>query len=81
MKSTEVLLPQWGMEMVEGTLVRWLKAEGDQVTAGEVLVEVETDKVTASLEAPVSGVLKKIIVRDGATAQVRDIVAIIEEPG
>jgi pyruvate dehydrogenase E2 component (dihydrolipoamide acetyltransferase) len=77
--STEVLLPQWGMDMVEGTFTRWLKAEGDLVKQGDELAEVETDKVAASLEAPVSGVLKKIVVPAGETAAVRQVVAIIEE--
>jgi pyruvate dehydrogenase E2 component (dihydrolipoamide acetyltransferase) len=68
------------MDMVEGTFVRWLKAEGDVVEQGEELAEVETEKVTANLEAPVSGILKTIVVTAGQTAKVRQVVAIIEEP-
>jgi pyruvate dehydrogenase E2 component (dihydrolipoamide acetyltransferase) len=79
--STEVLLPQWGMEMVEGTFVRWLKAEGDTVAAGEALAEVESDKVNVSLEAPVAGRLAKILVPAGETAPIRAVVAIIDEAG
>jgi pyruvate/2-oxoglutarate dehydrogenase complex dihydrolipoamide acyltransferase (E2) component len=76
---TEVLLPQWGMDMVEGTFVRWLKSEGDEVSVGEALAEVESDKVSANLEAPVAGRLTRIVVPEGETAQVRDVVAIIDE--
>jgi pyruvate/2-oxoglutarate dehydrogenase complex dihydrolipoamide acyltransferase (E2) component len=67
------------MDMVEGTFLRWLKTEGDTVAAGEALAEVESDKVNATLEAPVAGTLKKIVVPAGQTAQVRDVVAVIEE--
>ena len=77
--SREVRLPQWGMNMVEGTIVRWLKAEGDVVAEGDPLAEVETDKVEANLEAPVAGTLTKIVVAEGETAQVRDVVAIIDD--
>jgi pyruvate dehydrogenase E2 component (dihydrolipoamide acetyltransferase) len=79
--STEVRLPQWGMDMVEGTIVEWLKAEGDVVSVGDPLAEVDTDKAVASLEAPVSGVLTKILTPTGETAKVRAVVAIIEEEG
>ncbi len=75
----EVPLPQWGMNMVEGTIVRWHKQPGDRVEKGEVLAEVETDKITSELEAPFSGVLTTILVGEGEVAQVRQNVAIIEE--
>lgn len=58
-----VLLPKWGMNMVEATVVEWLKAVGERVEAGEALVNVETDKVEATVEAPVSGVLTEIVAR------------------
>ena len=58
-----VVLPKWGMNMVEATVVEWLKAVGERVEAGEALVNVETDKVEATVEAPVSGVLTEIVAR------------------
>ncbi len=58
-----VVLPKWGMNMVEATVVEWLKAVGERVEAGEALVNVETDKVEATVEAPVSGVLSEIVAR------------------
>jgi pyruvate/2-oxoglutarate dehydrogenase complex dihydrolipoamide acyltransferase (E2) component len=77
--STEVRLPQWGMSMVEGTFVEWFKAEGDAVALGEPLAEVETDKATANLEAPVAGTLKQILVPTGTTVKIQAVVAIIDE--
>ena len=62
--ATEVILPKWGLTMEEGTLVSWLKEEGDRVEEGEVIAEVETEKITNNLEAPVSGVISKILVEE-----------------
>jgi pyruvate/2-oxoglutarate dehydrogenase complex dihydrolipoamide acyltransferase (E2) component len=61
---TEVILPKWGLTMEEGTLVSWLKREGDRVEAGEVIAQIETEKITNELEAPVSGVISKILVAE-----------------
>ena len=74
----EVRLPQWGMGMQEGTIVSWLKKEGDQVQRGEALVDIETAKVTETLEAPVSGTLTRIVVPDGEVIEVRALIAEIE---
>jgi pyruvate dehydrogenase E2 component (dihydrolipoamide acetyltransferase) len=54
---TEVIMPALGMAQEKGTLVKWLKAEGEAVTKGEPLMEVETDKATVEIEAPASGTL------------------------
>jgi pyruvate/2-oxoglutarate dehydrogenase complex dihydrolipoamide acyltransferase (E2) component len=62
--TTEIILPKWGLTMEEGTLVSWLKQEGDRVEAGEVIATVETEKITNDLEAPVSGVIRKIMVAE-----------------
>jgi pyruvate dehydrogenase E2 component (dihydrolipoamide acetyltransferase) len=69
------------MNMEEGTLVRWLKSEGDEVVAGEPLVEVETAKINDSLESPAGGVLRYILVPEGQTVAVRTVLAIIAAPG
>ncbi|MGI3786437.1 MAG: biotin/lipoyl-containing protein [Janthinobacterium lividum] len=75
----EVLLPQWGMGMSEGTITTWLKAVGDSVTEDEAIAEVDSEKVTEELEAPASGTLTEIIVQAGETVDVRTLVAIIDD--
>ena len=79
--ATEVILPQWGMNMQEGTLVRWLKQEGDTVVAGEPLVEVETSKIEDNLESPADGELRYILIPEGETIAVHTLLALIAEPG
>ena len=64
--------------MLDGDIVKWLKAEGDRVIQGEPLVEVETAKASASVEAPVSGKLVRVLVREGETAEVAQVLAEIE---
>jgi pyruvate/2-oxoglutarate dehydrogenase complex dihydrolipoamide acyltransferase (E2) component len=63
--ATEVKLPRLGQGMESGTIVKWLKAEGDKVEKGEALYELDTDKVTQEVEAEASGVLLKIAVTEG----------------
>jgi hypothetical protein len=67
--------------MEEGTIVRWLKKEGDTVLAGEPVAEIETDKVTMELEAEADGVLLKIVRRDGETVPVTETIAWLGEAG
>lgn len=74
----EVLLPQWGMGMSEGTITTWLKKVGDQVTEDEALAEVEAEKVEETLEAPATGTIAEILVPEGDTVEVRTLVAVIE---
>lgn len=78
MAKVEVLLPQWGMGMSEGTLISWLKQVGDTVTEDEPLVEVETEKAEETLESPASGTLVEIVVPEGQTVEVRSVIAFIE---
>ena len=68
--STDVLLPQWGMGMNEGQVVKWLKKEGDPVSKGDALVEIESAKVNAEVEATADGVLGKILVPEGTDVPV-----------
>jgi len=79
--AQQVIMPKWGLTMKEGKVVRWLKGEGDTVTAGEPLFEVETDKITNSVEAPASGVLAQIIVPEGDVAPVQAVLAVIAAAG
>ena len=74
--ATEIKLPRLGQGMEAGTIVRWLKSEGDQVAKGEPLFELDTDKVTQEVEADAEGVLLKIVVPEGE-ANVGATVAVI----
>ncbi|MBL8165807.1 MAG: biotin attachment protein [Anaerolineae bacterium] len=65
MAVVEVILPKWGLTMEDGTLVAWRKAEGESVKAGEIIAEVETEKITNELESPVDGVIQKLLVAEG----------------
>jgi len=76
--TVEVKLPQWGMAMQDADVVRWLKAEGDTVAAGEPLVEVESAKVSDTVKAPVAGRLVRIVAAEGATVEVAQTIAEIE---
>ena len=66
---TKVIMPQLGKSIVEGTVVRWAKQEGDEVGEYESLLEVNTDKVDAEIPSPAAGRLLKIIVGEGATVK------------
>ena len=68
--SEIIYLPKWGMTMTEALIVNWLKSEGDEIEEGEDLVEVETDKVTNTIEAPHSGILTSILAQEGETVEV-----------
>ena len=78
--AIEVRLPQYGMGMQEGTIVQWFKHEGDRVEAGELLAEIEAEKATEELAAPGSGVLDQILVPEGTTVPVRELLALLD-PG
>jgi pyruvate dehydrogenase E2 component (dihydrolipoamide acetyltransferase) len=79
--AEEIVLPQWGMEMQDATIVKWLKQEGDAVQAGDPLVEVETAKIETEMESTASGVLAHILVPEGATVAIRTVLAIVAAPG
>ena len=79
--STNVIMPQLGESVVEGTLSRWLKKEGDPVTEFEPLMEVNTDKVDTEIPAPTSGVVLKLYVKEGTTVKAGTLVAVIGQPG
>jgi len=75
----QVLMPQWGMGMRDGTIAKWLKQEGDPVTHGEAIVEVEAEKVTATVDAPVSGTLARRAAVEGDVVEVQGLIAEIDE--
>ena len=74
---TDVIMPQMGESIFEGTITKWLKSPGDPVEKDEPLFEISTDKVDAEIPSPVAGVLTEIKVPEGATVEVNTIVAII----
>src|ERR1700675_3997407 len=71
---TDIIMPQMGESIVEGTITKWLKKPGDKVQRDEPLFEISTDKVDAEIPAPASGVLQEIKVSEGNTVQVNTAV-------
>jgi pyruvate dehydrogenase E2 component (dihydrolipoamide acetyltransferase) len=78
---TDVVMPQMGESIFEGTITKWLKKAGDKVQRDEPLFEISTDKVDAEIPAPASGVLQEIKVSEGNTVQVNTVVGVINESG
>ena len=78
---TDVVMPQMGESIFEGTITKWLKKPGDKVERDEPLFEISTDKVDAEIPSPASGVLKEIKAADGQTVQINTVVAVIDEAG
>src|SRR5579864_5234297 len=78
---TDIIMPQMGESIVEGTITKWLKKPGDKVQRDEPLFEISTDKVDAEIPAPASGVLKEVKVSEGATVQVNTVVGVIDAEG
>jgi 2-oxoglutarate dehydrogenase E2 component (dihydrolipoamide succinyltransferase) len=78
---TDIIMPQMGESIVEGTITKWLKKPGDKVQRDEPLFEISTDKVDAEIPAPASGVLREIKVSEGTTVQVNTVVGTIASDG
>src|SRR5690348_7739139 len=78
---TDVVMPQMGESIVEGTLTKWLKKPGDKVERDEPLFEISTDKVDTEIPSPAAGTLGELLVQEGQTVQVNAIVARINEGG
>ncbi len=78
---TDVVMPQMGESITEGTLTKWLKKPGDTVQRDEPLFEISTDKVDAEIPSPIAGTLGEIKVQEGATVGVNTVVATINEDG
>ena len=78
---TDVIMPQMGESIFEGTITKWLKKAGDSVEKDEPLFEISTDKVDAEIPSPVAGVLSEIKVPEGATVEVNTVVAVVAESG
>src|SRR6266571_1797206 len=78
--ATQVVMPKLSPTMEEGQLSRWLKKEGDKVSMGEPLAEIDTDKATMEMQALSTGVLRKILINEGDSAPLGQPIAIIGEP-
>src|SRR5262245_5522706 len=79
--ATDVIMPQMGESIVEGTITKWLKKPGDKVQRDEPLFEISTDKVDAEIPSPASGVLQEIKVAEGTTVGVNTVVGSIAADG
>src|SRR5580692_8985307 len=79
--AVDVIMPQMGESIFEGTITRWLKKPGDRVERDEPLFEISTDKVDAEIPAPSAGVLREIKVTEGQTVPIQTVVAVIDAAG
>src|SRR5437762_12279704 len=78
--ATQVVMPKLSPTMEEGQLSRWLKKEGDKISMGEPIAEIDTDKATMEMQALSNGVLRKILINEGESAPLGQPIAIIGEP-
>ena len=78
--ASKVIMPKLSPTMEEGQIARWLKKEGDKVSMGEPLAEIDTDKATMEMQALSNGVLRKILINEGESAPLGQLIAVIAEP-
>src|SRR5436309_3124528 len=78
---TNIVMPQMGESIFEGTITKWLKKEGEAVKRDEPLFEISTDKIDTEIQSAVAGVLQKILMPEGSKVPIHTVVAIIEEAG
>lgn len=71
----DIVLPKWGMSMQEGVIASWLVAVGDQVTEGQPIATIETEKVEAEVEATAAGTITELLFEEGDTAEVGAVIA------
>src|ERR1700738_3909201 len=79
--AVDVIMPQMGESIFEGTITKWLKKPGDKIEREEPLFEISTDKVDAEIPSPSAGVLKEIKVNEGQTVPIQTVVAVIDADG
>src|SRR5512133_654419 len=72
-----ISMPKLGFDMAEGTLVRWVKNEGENVNKGDILAEIETDKATVQVESSASGTVRKLLVEEGSVVPVSTPIAVV----
>ena len=78
---TDVVMPQMGESIVEGTLTKWLKKPGERVERDEPLFEISTDKVDTEIPSPAAGLLAEVLVEEGETVAINTVVGRVEESG
>src|SRR5258705_229138 len=78
--ASKVIMPKLSPTMKEGQIPRWLKKEGDKVSMGEPLAEIDTDKATMEMQALADGVLRKILIKEGESAPLGQLIAVIAAP-
>src|SRR5258705_7010448 len=79
--AISIVVPQLGESVAEGTVARWLKAQGDRVRKEEPLVEIQTDKINVEIPSPAEGTLTQILVAEGTTVLVGTEIAVLSAPG
>ena len=80
--TTQILMPALSPTMEEGTIVKWMKKEGDSVLPGDILCEIETDKATIAMDSDEEGILAKIIVPEGSkSVKINELIALMVEEG
>ena len=77
--SQELKMPQTGMGITEGTVVKWHKAPGQAILEGEVLLEIETAKAIVEVSSPITGVLQEILLAEGGTAEINTTIALLRK--
>jgi len=76
--ATDVVMPQMGESITEGTIVRWMKKVGDRIDRDEPLLEITTDKVDAEVPSPAAGIVVQILAKEGETVSVNHVLAVID---
>src|SRR5919108_60805 len=79
--AVDVVMPQMGVSVSEGTITKWLKQEGEEIQADEPLLEISTDKVDTEVPSPATGVVQQILVQEGETVEVGTRLAVVGGPG
>src|SRR5205809_6928733 len=75
--AVDIVMPQMGESIFEGTITKWLKKPGDKVERDEPLFEISTDKVDSEIPSPAAGTLQEVLVKEGQTVQINTVVAVI----
>ena len=77
----EIIMPKIGLDMEEGTIVKWLKQPGDKIEAGEAIAEIETDKAVTEVECAVSGTVAELVAEEGDEVEITKTIAWVEVEG
>ncbi|RMF58347.1 MAG: 2-oxoglutarate dehydrogenase, E2 component, dihydrolipoamide succinyltransferase, partial [Calditrichaeota bacterium] len=81
MAKVNMVMPQMGESIAEGTIIKWLKKEGEKVERDEIILEISTDKVDSEIPSPHTGIVKKLLAKEGETVKVGSVIAELETEG